>query len=743
MLTSWNLLKQNRTNYNLFFVHIVITIITICVGSLYILNQQVTAGIKKTTAELVGSDLVISSPYEFNDEIYQYLATNNIKYSKLIEFPSMLRTKDNNALVIVKVLDKNYPLKGKVELVNTTNPVPAPSNIWLNHDARIRMNVTVGDKVSLGASTFIVSDTIISAPTVNSLLANAIAQVCINAKDLQATQLLQFGSRVDYKLLLVGSAQQIKNTSTAIQALSRSSYKIQTADNVAKRFFKVITYGKNFISCVIIATMILSITALWYAISAFFDNELDNIATLQCLGLENKMIKRLYFGMLAYCNSIYFVAGVIGSLSCSWLLTKLAITHIMPIHFFEQLNIWPLAMVIATTILCYACISYLTANYNLHKQLYRHAYKIVALPKIQLPLFRPQTIFFALWNTIKDIKHNAIIYGILTITLTGIFLILLIGLQSLNTWQSDIGEKTPNYFVTNIDDKIQFTDVLTQANIATPDIFPIVQAEIVKKHGKNFAWHRPLQITWDNKLPNDNTVVAGNWPNPSSTSLSIEQAFAKTLNVRLNDTITLNILGEDKQFTVTSIRAVDWLGLTPNFYFILHPDALADYSPSYMASLYISEATQTVQALVNNMPNITLFSVNNIIDKAKIVLTAVTKITIFFWLLFISIAGVLLLLLGKSILDNRLNEFKVLILLGMHNSQVINIVTWEFLLITFAAMLTAAGVTVLSIETILSRYFNINFNLIYYTDIAVTSCVIIIVLFSLRFFLRRQLWQRI
>ena len=84
---------------------------------------------------------------------------------------------------------------------------------------------------------------------------------------------------------------------------------------------------------------------------------------------------------------------------------------------------------------------------------------------------------------------------------------------------------------------------------------------------------REFNLSYTTQLPDDNRVVGGNWYGTDGRAqVSIEQGIAKTINVKLGDTLRFDVAGLQVDGPVTSVRKVDWNSFKVNFFVLMPSD---------------------------------------------------------------------------------------------------------------------------------------------------------------------------
>jgi putative ABC transport system permease protein len=160
-------------------------------------------------------------------------------------------------------------------------------------------------------------------------------------------------------------------------------------------------------------------------------------------------------------------------------------------------------------------------------------------------------------------------------------------------WQESMPKDMPNRFAINIQD-----DQLAEAKryfdshgLKVPDLYPMVRgrlqqigdrpvkgADFTEERARRLA-EREFNLSYATRMSPDNKLVAGKFWAPDSTApeFSVEEGLAKTLGIKLGDTIAFDIAGSQFSAPVTSLRKVDWDSFKPNFFVIASPPLLKSY----------------------------------------------------------------------------------------------------------------------------------------------------------------------
>ena len=282
----------------------------------------------------------------------------------------------------------------------------------------------------------------------------------------------------------------------------------------------------------------------------------------------------------------------------------------------------------------------------------------------------------------------------------------------LDEWRQTLPEDAPNYFLLNIEpqDWAGVAELFAAELGEAPEFLPLMRGRITRlngtpideyefpfRDGRRFV-SRESNMTWTSKLPESNRVVAGEWWPEDYTGelqISLAEDMARNMGLKVGDTMSMNIGGEEITAPITSLRIVAWDSLSPNFYMMFSPGDVEYLPQTYLSSLFIGDDKRYVlRELLQRYPEITLFDlevilaqVRDIIDKASLAIQYVFVFTL--------LAGVVVLLAAVQVTrDERRFESAILHTLGAKRQQILQGIAAEFVALgALAGFLAALGAT--------------------------------------------------
>ncbi len=291
----------------------------------------------------------------------------------------------------------------------------------------------------------------------------------------------------------------------------------------------------------------------------------------------------------------------------------------------------------------------------------------------------------------------------------------------LNDWQDSLPIDAPNHFVINVqsDQVAAITDYFKTMGVSNTKLYPMVRARLVEINNSRVnssdyeserAKHlvtREFNLSWAEHMQLDNALLAGSWWSRDDFGkplLSLESGLAKTLKLQLNDVVGFDINGTVINFTVSSLRRVDWGTFNINFFTVVPPGVLEDKPASWVTSVYLNkQQRQQLGKLVGEFSNITLIDVETIMKRVRGIINRVS-LAVEFIFLFTLLAGLAVLYAAiQSNQDERRFENAVLRTLGASKKTLMLGLLAEFTLLGALSGLLA-GFAATSLAWLLAKF---------------------------------------
>ena len=331
---AWRDSRKNRSRLLLFVSSIVFGIAALV--AIYTFGVNLKKDIDNQAATLIGADLSVNTGKLPDAATQKMLDSLGDRHSQERMFASMVlfpRTQGTR-LAQVRALEGDYPYYGSFETI----PVKAGLDFrngkaaLVDQTLMLQYNVKVGDSVKVGKVTFVIEGILTKAPGQTNIASGIAPIVYIPLKYLDATGLMQKGSRINYSYYFkydhqVDIEKLTKKLDPRFEKAGLNYDTVETRKENTGRAFGDLT---NFLSLVGFIALLLGCVGVASSIHIYIREKIASIAIMRCLGV------RAYEAFLIYLIQIVGI-GFIGAIAGSVLGTL--VQHILPIIFRDFLPI--------------------------------------------------------------------------------------------------------------------------------------------------------------------------------------------------------------------------------------------------------------------------------------------------------------------------------------------------------------------------------------------------------------------
>jgi putative ABC transport system permease protein len=319
----------------------------------------------------------------------------------------------------------------------------------------------------------------------------------------------------------------------------------------------------------------------------------------------------------------------------------------------------------------------------------------------------------------------------------GLGLCLLVTLMEIDgnlhrQFAAGLPEKAPSFFFLDIPsaDAGRFdTVVRAQAPRSTLERVPMLRGRIIAangvkaedlKPGERSAWvlRGDRGITYATTVPEGSRIAAGDWWGADYAGeplVSLESRTAADLDLKVGDTITVNVLGRNVTARIANLRAVDWQSLGINFVLVFSPGAFAGAPHSDIATLTFvdggtpAEETALIKTLAAAFPSVStvrvkdaLETVDRLIGNLLLGLRSASAVTL---------VAAALVLGGALAASQRFRIYDAVVLktLGATRGRLIAAYALEYVLIGLAAVVFAVAAGSLAAALVVIRVMEVPF----------------------------------
>jgi putative ABC transport system permease protein len=506
-------------------------------------TDRIQSTLARQGAMLLGADAVIVADHPIPPRFAEEARQSNIQISHTLEFPSMVLSGERSQLSEIKALGEGFPLRGALMIqqnggtAHEAQGIPAPGTVWIEPRLANSLQLQEGDSLELGNSHFKVSAILYSEASRGGDMFSFAPRVMMNAADVQATGLIQFGSRVKYQLLLAADAGAMKTYTDWAQPLLARGERLQDLATARPEIRNALEKTQQFLGLAAMVSVVLAMVAMFLAAMPYVQSSQDSYALMRCFGASGKLISRILLLqtlMLAVIGSaLGSLLGFVGQLGLGWLAGKLFVEtlpapswqpalagfivgfatllavmwpsllrlrNVPALHILRQdiaLPSWSAVwQYTPSVLLAFGLIAWHAGDIKLALAAIGGfsalIIAVLALTRLlrRLLLALPQQQSGAVQLGLAAIRRRprlfmAQVLGF-SLGMAALMLLALIRGDLLHNWQSSLPPDAPNRFVINIqaDQLDAIKAFFKQEGLPTPELHPMVRARLTAINGK-------------------------------------------------------------------------------------------------------------------------------------------------------------------------------------------------------------------------------------------------------------------
>ncbi|MCX8016960.1 MAG: ABC transporter permease, partial [Rhodocyclaceae bacterium] len=285
------------------------------------LADRVLRAVEQEAHQLLGGDLLLSADHRWDDRFRAAARQRGLKLAESASFPSMVASRQGVHLAEIKAVSEEYPLRGQLRTAPHLNAADAPAGplrsgtVWPDARLAAALGVEPPAALKVGASETAVTAILTQEPD-RGLNPFAIApRLMMPLADLDATGLVQPGSRITWRLHLAGTGEAIADYRRwATQQLGRGE-RIEGLDDARPEIRTLIERAQRFLGLAALLAVALAAVAVGLAAQRYMQTHLDACAVMRCLGASQRQLLLILGGEFVLLGlAAALVGGALGYL---------------------------------------------------------------------------------------------------------------------------------------------------------------------------------------------------------------------------------------------------------------------------------------------------------------------------------------------------------------------------------------------------------------------------------------------
>lgn len=509
------------------------------------LTDRIGRAVARQANEVLAADLRLRSPDPVPNEWREAALEHGLETADTQTFPSVVFGGDLSVLVTIKAVSDNYPLRGNVRISDrlfeeqrVVDNIPAPGTVWADSAILARLELSVGDNISVGESELRIGAVLTYRPDQSMGFASLAPSLLVNILDVPATGLINEGSRVGHALLVAGDESDVDEFYDAVEDDLPESVRVRNQEDSGERANNASDRAQRFLSLTAVITLLLSAVAIAMSARRFAHRRMDTVALMKSLGASQRFV-------ISAASVQLMILGVLGVLigSAVGFVVESALTMMLGDLFASDLpdpSLAPVGLASGSALILlagFALPSLIQLRNTPPLRVLRHD----AMPPPPSRMFVAGTSLIAvavlLYYTIGDASMLVIVlggmlavstalygagralvavmgrsrggvgiawrYGLANVSrrgrdsavqvvafglgLTVLLLLTLVRTDLLQGWKQTLDENAPNHFLINIQahERGSIAEIFQSDGIAAPRFVPLVRARMATINGES------------------------------------------------------------------------------------------------------------------------------------------------------------------------------------------------------------------------------------------------------------------
>ncbi|MGH9335124.1 MAG: ABC transporter permease, partial [Vicinamibacteria bacterium] len=317
--------------------------ISVGVGSMVALGsviQSVREALMKESKSITAADLLIWADRPYSDNAKYVIDEKLEKHGALestrsIESTAMARPDDQDGqlatMVELRAVERAFPLYGSMELAGG---LAYDHRLLQNRGALVRpelltrLGVEVGDRIRIGEAGFEIRGVVVREAGRSLTMFTLGPRVFIDYDDLEATGILEYGSRVRRQILVrIDEEEKLQGLVWDLEGgLANEFVRVRSYRDAGDQLARRLSRGESYLSLAGFVILILGGVGVWSVVRVFVAQKLKGIAVLKCLGASTRQVLSIYVCQVLLLSVAGCLLGlVIARLAVFWIPTAVGL----------------------------------------------------------------------------------------------------------------------------------------------------------------------------------------------------------------------------------------------------------------------------------------------------------------------------------------------------------------------------------------------------------------------------------
>ncbi|VVE26727.1 ABC transporter permease [Pandoraea cepalis] len=321
-------------------LHLLLVALLLAVGALSsvgFLSDRMQGGLERDARQMLAADLVVRSDAPLSPAFARQAQADGLATAVVANFPSMASVPNEHGQVgasrlsSLKAVSDGYPLRGRVRTAPDAGAdtpdapaaaIPAPGTVWVDAALLDALHVKPGESIRVGNRTLRIAAVITREMDRGFGFGSLAPRVMMRFDELPSTGLVQFGSRITYRLLVAGTDAQVARFAAWARPAAEQArgVHLESLEEGQPQVRQTLDRAERFLSLVALLAAVLAAVAVGIASRRYSERHLDACAVMRCLGLSRRALRGMVTLEFIGLGLIGGVLGIALGYAAHWVL---------------------------------------------------------------------------------------------------------------------------------------------------------------------------------------------------------------------------------------------------------------------------------------------------------------------------------------------------------------------------------------------------------------------------------------
>ncbi|WP_394001916.1 ABC transporter permease [Luteimonas sp. WGS1318] len=325
---AWRQLRRDFKAGDIRILFAALVLAVVAVTAVGFVTDRAERALAIEANRLLGGDAVVRGDAPIEGAIRDASTAAGLEAVDTIELDSMIRVGAGDTATLqlgdVRALGDGFPLRGSFRIAGAdgverdAEAVPEPGTAWMSRAGADTLGASVGDTVFLGDRSFRLTALVLQEPDASIDYFNVAPKVFLHLSDLEATGLIQPGSRIRYRLVIAGDANAVDGFATVARANLGRGQRVETIGDARPEVRSSLDRAGRFLGLAALVSVILAAVAVAMAARQHSARHLTSVAVMRCMGAQQRTLVGIHVGELLLLGVIACTLGVVIAFGLQW-----------------------------------------------------------------------------------------------------------------------------------------------------------------------------------------------------------------------------------------------------------------------------------------------------------------------------------------------------------------------------------------------------------------------------------------